>query len=226
MSRACVRPLPRSQSMPNRYVRFPHTATNNSNLLPLCSIASGFLHFMSCVFIRSLPKLHSMPDKYNILPHTTNDNSHLLPLCSVPNCSLHCMLCACIRSFPDPHSMPNSYMIYETPSFQQFNKWLSAYIFFYMCACIRHMLKLHSLLSFILQYCSCACIRHLPKQTLHPVVVFLYQKFSIYSLLSYFYSRIRERNIDFLSFSFFLFYLFIFFFFFLKYQYLKRELGD
>ena len=45
------------------------------------------------------------------------------------------------------------------------------------------------------------------------MVVFLYQKFSNYSLLSYFYSRIRERNIDFLSFSFFLFYLFIFFLF-------------
>ena len=45
------------------------------------------------------------------------------------------------------------------------------------------------------------------------MVVFLHQKFSNYSLLSYFYSRIRERNIDFLSFSFFLFYLFIFFLF-------------
>ena len=144
MSRACIRPLPGPQSMPDRYVRFPHTATNNSNLLPLCSIASGFLHFMSCVFIRSLPKLHSMPDKYMRLPHTANDNSHLLPLCSIPNCSLHCMLCACIRSSPDPHSMPNSYIIYETPSFQQFNKRLSAFILYCSCACIRHLPKLNT----------------------------------------------------------------------------------
>ena len=68
----CISPLPKPHSVPDRYMRFPHTTSDNSHLLSLCSIPSGSLHFTSCPCIRPLSEPHSMPNSYMRLPPSSS----------------------------------------------------------------------------------------------------------------------------------------------------------
>ena len=111
-------------------------------------------------------------------------NSHLLPLCSIPSGSLHFMSFACIRPLPKTHSIPNKYMRLP-PSSSLPSGYL---IIFFLSVCL-HQANARTAQSiqrfFTLLF---ICLHQVLAQTAHCTkwLLLLYQKFSNYSLLSYF----------------------------------------